>query len=125
MTPVDHMSALILNLAQLSNPKPRYTLVHTQPLQADSLFAEWHQLQWLKALEPSWQEWKKRLIQLGKEQNNHALLVLGASLNRFNQMLCVDHTYPIDHVLQDLPEIGTLLQKSPNLTPCFEHLKDH
>ena len=79
---VDHVDSN--RLLNFLNQASVYTRSYC-PIRADALF-NWHQSKWIHTLVPSWQEWKHRLIQVGKEDQHSSLLILGSSLNRFNQM---------------------------------------
>lgn len=123
MTPVDHMSNLIVQIAQLASPKACYHLVHTRPLSADPLFKSWFEHQWIDTLYPTWQEWRQALLEQGKQTQNEMLLVLATSLKSFDLMLKDPHCYAIDHVEHDLPQYAQWLTVSSSLHPCFEKLQ--
>ena len=88
------------------------------------LFQSWSKQHWISTQVEHWQDWKHILIRVGKERDDQALLVLGPSLNRFNQMLSAVRPYSIENVVHDLPKLSQLLQTPPHLDSCFENLKN-
>jgi len=119
MTPVDVMSDLILSIAELSEPCPRYQLVHPHPIEAEALFSLCESRAWLKAgRAQDWGAWRAQL--LSSERGSHKLLA--SSLPYFNELLTDRVEYSIENIKADLPERSAYYARAIELSELIDKL---
>ena len=104
LTPVDVTAELMLSIAELASPQPRYHLVHPHSVALDALFDELSEklrAQSLSKVERrDWRAWREVLLASGEP----TLRVLASSLPYFTEQLSAQPCYALDHLKADLPE---------------------
>ena len=121
-TPLDLMSAMIVDLASLERPNLRYHLVHPKPLHADDLFSNWLKHGEITRSVPNWRVWREELIRASTQGDcsqgySERFKMLASAIAQFNTMLSNLTQYEIKHLLQDVPQHCAYYDTPPR----FEH----
>jgi len=100
LTPVDVTAGLLLSLADLSEPQPRYHLVHPHRLDLDELFTTLRASERCHAEALDWRAWRSALLASDAPSDK----VLASSLPYFNAQLTQHERYALTHLMADLGE---------------------